>query len=104
MSFNFRKARHGGRITEVERTFAGTAFLPVPSNLVDSLGINYNDAELGLVGGGIANFVQDVGGDDIAGAANAVKNKLLNTSPNTAPLQWPTCIGPVGFADTNSIL
>ena len=80
MSFNFRRARHGGRITEVERTFAGTAFLPVPSNLVDSLGINYNDAELGLVGGGVANFVQDVGGDDIQGAANAVKNKLFNTS------------------------
>jgi len=25
------------------------------------------------------------------------------TSPRIAPLQWPTCKGPVGFAETNSI-
>ena len=66
MSFNFRRARHGGRISDVQRTFAGTAFLPVPSNLVDALGINYNDAELGVIGGGIANFVQGVPGVDSA--------------------------------------
>ena len=29
--------------------------------------------------------------------------KILEiTSPKIAPLQWPTCKGPVGFADTNS--
>ena len=31
-------------------------------------------------------------------------NKFEITSPKTAPRQWPTCNGPVGFADTNSIL
>ena len=62
MSFNFRRARHGGRISPIQKTFAGTAFLPVASNLVDAVGINYNDAELGLVGGGIANFTQTVPG------------------------------------------
>ena len=31
-------------------------------------------------------------------------SKLDKTSPNIAPLQWPTCNGPVGLADTNSIL
>ena len=25
------------------------------------------------------------------------------TSPSIAPRQWPTCNGPVGFAETNSI-
>ena len=76
MSFNFRRARHGGRISPVQKTFAGTAFLPIPSNLVDAVGINYNDAELGLVGGGIANFTQSVPGVEetinsaIAGAKN----------------------------------
>lgn len=77
MSFNFRRARHGGRITDVQRTFAGTAFLPIPSNLVDALGVNYNDAELGVVGGGIANFVQ--GTPDIDEGIDAAKN-LMNMS------------------------
>src|SRR6056300_1273393 len=29
-------------------------------------------------------------------------NRFEMTSPNIAPLQWPTCRGPVGLADTNS--
>ena len=29
---------------------------------------------------------------------------LDKTSPNIAPRQWPTCKGPVGFAETNSML
>ena len=29
-------------------------------------------------------------------------SKLDKQSPNTAPLPWPTCKGPVGLADTNS--
>ena len=30
--------------------------------------------------------------------------RFANVSPKTAPLEWPMCIGPVGFAETNSIL
>ena len=29
---------------------------------------------------------------------------LATASPNTAPRVWPTCIGPVGLAETNSTL
>ena len=32
------------------------------------------------------------------------QSKLERASPNTAPRQCPTCSGPVGFAETNSIL
>ena len=36
--------------------------------------------------------------------AMALQNKLERTSPKIAPLQCPTCKGPVGLADTNSML
>ena len=58
MSFNFRKARHGRSFGAIQKTFTGTAFLPIPGNLVDSFNINYNDVELGVAGGAIANMVQ----------------------------------------------
>src|SRR5260364_315966 len=32
-----------------------------------------------------------------------VASRFASTSPNTAWRAWPTCSGPVGFADTNSI-
>lgn len=78
MSFNFRKARHGRSFGGIQYTFDGTAFLPMPGNLIDAFNINYNDVELGVVGGGTANFVQ--GSADTVDTLMAKGKEILNTS------------------------
>ena len=78
MSFNFRKARHGRNFGDIQQTFDGTAFLPMPGNLVDAFNINYNDVELGVAGGGLANFVQG-GGETVDNLVGDAK-EILNTS------------------------
>ena len=73
MCFTFRRARQGRDATNMAgQALAGHCFLPIPNNLVDALAITYNDVELGVIGGGLANAV----GTSRATIENAVTNTV----------------------------
>ena len=57
MHFEFFHQQFQGRNREPTKIGRGSVQLPIPTNLIDIINLQYNDAELGMLGGGIANWV-----------------------------------------------
>ena len=75
ISFSFRQTVFPGKSGEVEKIGSGGVFLPIPSNLIDALILQYNDVELGLVGGQIANMITG-SGDKVNAIADLFKESM----------------------------
>ena len=81
MSFTFQKLQFGGGTEQPVQIGSGSVLLPVPTNLIDALNMQYNDIELGMVGGIVAGS-----GNKIKEAIGGVKD--LATSGSTLKDAW----------------
>jgi hypothetical protein len=81
MSFTFHKMQFGGGSDQPIQIGSGSVLLPVPTNLIDALNMQYNDIELGMVGGIVANS-----GEKVKEAINTIKD--LTESKSTMRDAW----------------
>jgi len=87
MSFVFSEMKYGDGNDQPFKKIGGCILLPVPTNLIDALNMQYNDIELGLVGGIVANEVAGAKGK-VAAAVKEIETILKGTPGAAAKDIW----------------